>query len=90
MTESQIYGLLLRAFIPTTLAVLLSGCGISPGRDVYQLQGTSQSTLELPGPKGSGQTPKTVKVQAITAELIVRDERIRNEQLKARLNQKKS
>ncbi len=56
-------------------------------RDVYQLQGTSQSTLELPGPKGSGQLPKTVKVEAITAELIVRDERIRNERLKATLNQ---
>ena len=86
MTGSHIDGLPIR-IISVILVVLLSGCGISPGRDIYQLHTTSESTLELPGPKGSGKSSKTVMVQAITAELIVRDERIRNEQLKATLNQ---
>ena len=88
MIGLQIRGLRIQAFISVTLIVVLSSCGISPGRDVYQLHGTSQSTLELPGPIGSGQPPKNVKVQAITPELIVRDERIRNEQLKSQLSQK--
>jgi len=85
MNGSKINRLLVRIILPVSLIVSHSGCGIAPGRDVYQLQSTSRSTLELPGPIGSGQLPKRIEVKAITANLIVAEELARRKQLERQL-----
>lgn len=53
------------------MAMLLSGCAIVPGYDAYSLRTSKESSVELPVMTPEGMIAERVKVQEITAEMII-------------------
>lgn len=57
------------------LSVLLGGCAIVPGNDVYGMRQSGQSQVPLPVEKDGEQVPEHIKLTPITAELIIAKEK---------------
>lgn len=55
-------------------AVGLAGCGIIPGNDVLGLRAGGQTSIKLPVETPQGDIPQNIRVQDITAELIIQKE----------------
>lgn len=53
----------------------LVGCAVVPGNDVYGIRARGETTLQLPVRKADGDVPDNVKVQPITAELVIDKEK---------------
>lgn len=57
------------------VCLLAAGCAIVPGNDVVGLRTTGQSSIEVPVKTPDGQVPANIKVQPITADLIIDQEK---------------
>ncbi|MDP1905137.1 MAG: polysaccharide export protein [Pseudomonadota bacterium] len=68
-----------RLYVYAVLFSGLAGCAIIPGTDTYTMR--EQSSVKLPVKQGAEEVPANVKVKAITAELIIEQDK----SLKARL-----
>ena len=58
-----------------TSALVLSGCAIIPGNDVYGIRMSGKSDVKLPVETAEGTVPANVTVRPITAELIIQKEK---------------
>jgi polysaccharide export outer membrane protein len=57
-----------------------AGCSIVPGNDVVKMQMTGESSIQVPVATPQGQVPANIKVQRITAELIIEKDKTRRTQ----------
>lgn len=62
--------------------MLLSGCAIVPGYDAYSLRMSKKSSVDLPVMTPEGMVAERIKVQEITAEMIIAIEQAARETLK--------
>ncbi|WP_200242563.1 polysaccharide biosynthesis/export family protein [Thiohalocapsa halophila] len=67
---------MLRAvFVLFAPLLLLAGCAAVPGNDVVQMRATGESSVQVPVQTPEGEVPANVRIQSITAELIIQHER---------------
>lgn len=56
-------------------AIVLSGCAVVPGNDVYGMRSSGETSVELPIKTPQGTVTRKIEIQPITAALIVDKER---------------
>ena len=62
-----------RLLLSATLLSGLAGCAIIPGSNTYGMR--EQSSVQLPVKQGAEEVPANVRVKAITAELIIEQDK---------------
>jgi polysaccharide export outer membrane protein len=65
-----------RPFLCIALPLLISGCAVIPGTQTYGMR--EYSSIPLPSKTAGEAVPETVKVKAITADLIIELDKARN------------
>ena len=58
-----------------TSALVLGGCAIIPGNDVYDMRRSGETSVKLPVATAEGTVPANVTVRTIDAELIIEKEK---------------